>query len=467
MLGVMLATLLGVSVFHAILSVRRERWRIEREVQGVVETLENSSFRLTDAVLHQMRGLSGAEYVLCEDPEAVSASTLGTVDAKMLQALDGVSGQPKGRSSGSVFINQRRYQHTRLPLRRAGSSHTAVLHVLYPEESYREAWWQAVLPPLVVGGCALLLVVVLSLAVTSRVTRPLQRLQEQTEEIARGSFEQVAVPSRDDEIADLSRSVNRMVEMLARYESEVRRNEQMRTLGQLGGGIGHQMRNAVTGCRMAIDLHARSCSLPADDECLAVATQQLELMERYLHRFLSLGQKTDSPHQPVDLIAVVDNVIPLVRPAAEHVSVDLSWLRPGRLPMIQASADALEQLLINLLLNAIEAAAQVAPDAKRLSVDSEAFDEEDPIRRVVVETRVVEDQVLLEVSDSGPGPAKDVRDHLFEPFVTEKRDGTGLGLWVAAEIVAAHHGQISWSRSDRMTRFQVRLPILAEGGSNG
>ena len=92
-------------------------------------------------------------------------------------------------------------------------------------------------------------------------------------------------------------AVNRTAEMLNEYEAQVRRSEQMRTLTVLGASIAHQLRNAVTGCRMALDLHAAECQSADDSECLDVAKRQLRLMESQLQRFLRVGK---APEQLVN-----------------------------------------------------------------------------------------------------------------------------------------------------------------------
>jgi signal transduction histidine kinase len=461
MVGVMLATLAGVSLFNAFTSARRERWRIERDLREVAGTLADSNFPLTDGVLRQMRGLSGAEFVWCDRRGSVIASSTRDVPLPALPEQPQAAGRETLTLGDSIVIGDRRFFHAPLQLRRlTARGEPTILHVLYPEESYRQAWRHAVYPPLVVGAAAIVLVVLFGLAIASRVTRPMHRLQSQVEEIAQGSFRQVPVPRRDDEIADLSRSINRMAEMLARYEGEVRRSEQLRTLGQLGSGIGHQMRNAVTGCRLAIELHDRQCPMPGERESLDVARRQLELMEKYLKRFLSLGRTDARPHRRTDLVPVVDNVVSLVRPTARHMGVTLTWEPPDAPVAVQGDADAMEQLLVNLVLNAIEAASRTGPIGRGV-LRSRAEHPETAhgvVKEVVVSVTGSSDRVLLEVSDSGPGPAPEVRDRLFEPFVTEKPDGTGLGLWVVCEIAVSHGGEVRWERRDASTCFTVELP---------
>ena len=120
---------------------------------------------------------------------------------------------------------------------------------------------QAVWPPLAIGGGAILLVAAAAYWVAQRVTQPVQQLRTQVQRIAEGDFSPSPVPRRDDEIRDLAAAVNQMAEKLARYEEETRQSERLQTLGTLGGGIAHQIRNAATGCRIALDLHQRDCPL--------------------------------------------------------------------------------------------------------------------------------------------------------------------------------------------------------------
>jgi len=249
------------------------------------------------------------------------------------------------------------------------------------------------------------------------------------------------VPERNDEIRDLVVSINRMTGMLARYEEEVRRSERLRTLGQLGGGIAHQIRNAVTGCRMALDLHARECAANGD-ESLTVATRQLQLIERYVQRFLALGRGPQTRKESVELTTLLQNVLQLVTPAAKHVGVEISLELPRAPVELQTDSQAIEQALVNLLLNAIEAAS--GPGTTQ--------------RNVIVRLASEADAVCIDVVDQGPGVSEQVRPRLFEPFATDKPDGVGLGLTTARDLIRTQGGEIELRDSAAETCFRVRLP---------
>jgi signal transduction histidine kinase len=324
------------------------------------------------------------------------------------------------------------------------------LHVFYPEATYRRAWRDAVLPPFLLGFTALLIVVVLSLAIAQRVTRPIWQLRDGLEQIADGKFTHIVVPRRHDELRDLALSVNRLADKLSKYEDHVRRAERLRTLNQLGGGMAHQLRNSVTGCRMAVDLHRLVCRQPEGEE-LSIAIQQLVEMEGYLQRFLALGKEQDAPKSCVDLSELMTSLLPLVELRCRHLKVELVWQPPAGQVQVRGNPDALGQLLLNLLMNAMEAAAE--PNREEVG--------EFASRRVVV--RVVTSDaswIRLEVLDTGPGPPEPIREQLFEPLVSGKRDGAGLGLSMAREIAERHGGSLDWERDEGMTCFRVNLPRI-------
>jgi signal transduction histidine kinase len=457
MAGLVLVSVLAVTALNAYFSVRRARLRIEEQLRVVARTLSNRAFPRNSGALAQTTALSGAEFMITGANDAVVATSrpdFRTVpDEWEVRPWDELTlGHP-------VQIGGRRYFHAAVPLaRRSPDELPPVLHVFFPEESWRQALWDAITSPLVVGGSALLVAVLLAVAIASRMTRPLWQLGAEVDKIAHGEFRAIPLPKRDDELRDLAAAIDRMARTLAMYEQQVRRNERLRTLGQLGGGMAHQIRNAATGCRMALDLLARENPAAGASEHLDVATRQLELMEEYLQRLLTLGRKPASPPQDlVDLTAVVDDALKLVAPAARHVHVQVEFRRPDRPMVVRGEHDALQQLLVNLLINAVDAAAHPRHDGAG-AVGEQAVRSPG---RIAVDLVVCDDvRFALVVADSGPGPSEGMGSTLFEPLVTDKSDGSGLGLTVAREIAEQHDATIRWERRDGMTHFVVEFPAV-------
>jgi signal transduction histidine kinase len=447
LLAVAVASLGAVGAINAWLAERQTSQRIEQQLRGVVAVLSTSNFPLSDGVLGQMRDLSGAEFVLSDEAAVPQASSLANPPDRLpisspRQAAEVLKLGPP------LVVDGEAYFHTaeRLPARSV-SEPPRVLHVLFPIDAYRRSWREAFVPPLMVGVITIVAVAIVARMIGGRLSRATARLETDVLRIAQGDFAPAALPAANDEIQDLSRAVNRMAEMLAEYENQVRRTEQMRTVALLGAGLAHEMRNAATGCRMALDLHAEKCNSPNDAESLFVAKRQLRLMESQLQRFLRAGKPLDeSVKSRVSLPALVEDSLSLVRPSARHARVTLDWTPPTDAILVFADQEALGQVVLNLLINAIEAVQQNGDDAPR---------------DINVSLRKIDDAAAeLVVRDSGPGPLNSLKSALFEPFVTSKAEGVGLGLAVAREVVEAHLGSIAWSRTDAITSFRVVIPTI-------
>ena len=191
-----------------------------------------------------------------------------------------------------------------------------------------------------------------------------------------------------------------------------------------------------TGARMAMQLHRRHCR-EIDQDSLTVALRQLSLTESNLQRFLTAGQTTEPRREHCDLRRIASDVVALVQPSCNHKGVQVRFDPDGSAFELLADSDHLSQLLLNLLLNGIEAAG--------------------PGGWVAVDLTHRDASVLLRVTDSGPGIDDALRDRLFEPFATGKPEGIGLGLAIARKIAESHGGTIDYMRDERTT-FEVGLP---------
>jgi signal transduction histidine kinase len=449
LLVVALASLAALGALNIYLAERQTSDRIERQLRGVFAVLSSTNFPLTDRVLEQMRDLSRAEFVVTDDLGGPEASS-GDVDPNDLPHSDPSTVTNDLKLGPPVEVQGKSYFHTaaQLPARSVGQP-GSILHVLFPVEEYRRTWREAFLPPLVVGLLTIAMVAIVARVIGGRLARAAARLETDVLRIAQGDFTPATLPTTNDEIQDLSRAVNRTAEMLADYEQQVRRTEQMRTVALLGAGLAHEMRNAATGCRMALDLHAEQCNAQNDSESLFVAKRQLRLMESQLQRFLRAGKPLDeSEKREVSLPALVDDSLSLVRPSARHARVNLAWIPPDYEILVLADQEALGQVVLNLLINAIEAVQQNGEESRR---------------EIAISLRNIDDAAELVIRDSGAGPKNSIEASLFEPFVTSKAEGVGLGLAVAREVVEAHRGSVDWSRTDGVTSFRVVIPMMKKG----
>lgn len=449
-LAVTLATVLVLSTLGAWLASHRVRSELQSNLRNSARTLVEANFPIEDSVLRQASGLSGAMFVAVDEAGQIRATS--QPDLKLPVATPPVTPAANLELSQTAKLGNETYFHAVVDLdRRPVGGRREALHVFYPERQLREARWQAVWPPLFAGGIATALLVIVTTMMASRVTRPIEQLGRHAEKIAKGQFGPIEIPKRNDELRDLVVSINRMTEMLARYEEEVRRNERLSTLGQLGGGVAHQIRNAVTGCRMALDLHRSECTTPGGEaaETLDVATRQLTLMERYIQRFLTLGRSAERVRERFDLRQAIEQTLPLVQPNAQHVGVALSLDLPMQPVEMEGDPQAIEQALVNLVLNGIEAAA--------VRVTSPPTGESSG--QVTIRLHVDARATYIDVVDNGPGVSESVRRRLFEPFATDKADGVGLGLTTARDLVRSQRGEVEFVDGPGDTCFRMRLPV--------
>lgn len=442
-LAVVVLSVAALSASTAYQAAGRSEERTTAQLRAVVETLTQTSVPYTDSVLQKMRGLSGAHFVACAGADMrVIASTLperGRLPDQMTHEtaddLAGLSSLP------TVTFYDVDYFVTRLRAR--GNPTVDSLLILYPRDTWSRDRWAAALPPLLVGVAAVMLTTAVSTWLAQRFSGRLRELQRRVSGIAGGDFRQIPVGDRGDEVHDLAQSVNRMCRQLHEMQQTIRQTERTRVLAQLAGGLAHQLRNAVTGARLALQLHERRCRHSGDDESLLVARRQLALIETQVKGLLSLGRPECRPRTSCNLPQLADEVCDLLLPTCEHARVRWQTERPHSPITILAETESLQAAILNLALNAIEAAGAHGT----------------VILRVTGTLR----EACLDFVDSGSGPPPELAETLFDPFVTGKPEGIGLGLAMARQVAHDHGGSLSWRREGDRTCFRLTLPAIENG----
>jgi signal transduction histidine kinase len=313
--------------------------------------------------------------------------------------------------------------------------------VLTPVASPWRTTRDALLPVLAVAAATLAVLVPLSLRTTGRLARRIGAIDRHVARIAGGEFGHTlpATETADaEEVGRLVAGVNRMSTTLESLRGELVAGERQRLLGQLAAGFAHELRNAVTGAKLAIDLHRRRCPSGSADDSLSVASRQLDILEEEVRGLLALGRQQQAPPEPLAVDSLLTEVRDLTAPRCHHAGVRVE-LGPAIGLTIVGRRDALRAALVNLALNAVDATGR--DGTLRLGA------------------AVAGTTLVLAVEDDGPGPPEAIRDSLHEPFVTGKPEGIGLGLAVAKAVAEAHAGTLSWRRADGWTRFAITLPL--------
>jgi signal transduction histidine kinase len=323
---------------------------------------------------------------------------------------------------------------------------------------------------LLIATLALPLACLMGLAFASQVTQPLGKLKHQVQRIAEGEIFKLPPTDRNDEIRDLNQAINEMAARLEDHDEQLRQNERLRTMIQFGSGIAHHLRNSATGCQLAIELLANEHPGIAGTENYQVAIRQIGLMNNYIKKFLlfskSPGSDPVDERRDIELDKLLERLVFLLRPSARHLGVAITVAADCERPVAKMAEEDAEQLVMNLISNAITAASsigcQAGPDCDDAKDDGSSGNET-TLRtpHVAVELfRNPEGDLTFRVTDNGPGPPAEIAQDLFQPFVTGSREGTGLGLALVREIAERVHGTIDWRRSDDKTIFTFKFGRL-------
>jgi signal transduction histidine kinase len=429
--AVLLAGVAGATAWAASAAASSAEERIAHQIGGVARTLtEPPAFPLRAGVLEQMKRLSGAEFLLVDRTGGVFSTFPEPPPPPDVPEFGHVPtlGPP-------VEVAGNEYRCLKLTLGETHPDHGGTLYIFYPDALRRAAVRDAVRPSLWLGAGAGLAAVILALHSSTRLVSRIRSLEQRTRDIAAGRFEPVRLPPADDELRDLGRSINEMARQLAGYQQALAATERLRVLGQFSCGLAHQLRNAATGARLAVELHADECGT-ADREPLEVALRQLTRIEANLRQFLALGRPPDRVTEPCDLADLLDQAVALLQPQCRHADIVLGW-KPRGPTTYRGDPTLLGHLFANVIGNAVEAAG--------------------PGGRVDV-SLTGNGMHVVEVSDTGPGPPANLAESLFDPFVTGREQGIGLGLAVAKQAAEAHGGRIRWQRRDERTVFSIELP---------
>jgi signal transduction histidine kinase len=235
-----------------------------------------------------------------------------------------------------------------------------------------------------------------------------------------------------------------MCNQLRQMSQTIRRSERTHLLAQLAAGLAHQLRNALAGARMSLQLHLKRCEAGRSDQSVSVALRQISLIEEQVQGLLTLGKTEQRPQRVTDLVRLLHDIKLMLEPTCEHGQVRLQVSSGPTKVFAVVDEPSLRAAVLNLALNAIEAAR--------------------PGGLVDLEILEPDGERVVQVSDTGAGPPPDLKETLFEPFVTGKPEGVGLGLALASQVARAHHGSLSWLREEGWTRFRLNLPVPASQG---
>ena len=446
--------------------------RVEREQTYVLTVASDARLPVSESFLRVIRRTSdeaeqGAELVvLTERPQTLTTPPVLTTldrqnkrDADILRQLrdaandavhfPGLRGQDALERVLSTRMDLADERYLVLYTSRLAGGGFRDFFLLYPrsniEAVQRRALWR------IAGFAALglFLAALLGRLVAHWIIRPVRKLAATAGRLAAGGLHEPLDPeaAASDEIGELTRAFAAMVESLRRSQNELVKAERLAATGKLAASVAHEIRNPLTSLRMTVQMLAEKDEKKqggADREAYQVLLGEIDRLTLAVEELLTFARPRPPQRVPTDLNRLVQDTVKFLDRQLQHARVQAKLEADAAAPAdLSLDPNKVRQLLVNLILNAMLA---IVRDGT-----------------LTLRTRWLAEQrcVSLEVADTGPGIPEEVREKVFDPFVSTKPGGGGLGLAIAKQVAEEHGGSIRFETGKSGTTFYVEFPALA------
>lgn len=262
----------------------------------------------------------------------------------------------------------------------------------------------------------------------------------------------------EDEIDILADRFNQMIRRLENAYSELQKaqsyllqSEKLATVGTLTAGLAHEINNPIAGIQNCIRrIKANPSNIEQNKKYLELMENAINKIELVVSNLLNFSRKPSGDYSEVSISQIIENALLLVGHRLEKHRITVTNNLNSDLPSIKGNKNELEQVFVNLFINAIDA------------IEENCLNSEKCERRLILNSSVSNSEIEIEVIDSGKGISKENLDKIFDPFFTTKEvgKGTGLGLSIVYNIVTAHNGTIKIeSEEGKGTKVKLYLPI--------
>ena len=305
------------------------------------------------------------------------------------------------------------------------------------------------------------------------ISEPISQLMGGVKNLAKGNFDTQFVLSRKDEISELAQAFNQMAMDLRKAQEQIikeaettielertlRQSEKLATIGQLASGLAHEIGTPLNIISGRVELTKRRIEDEIANKNLDIISQQTARITKIIQQVLGFVRKKKPEQKTLEINTLLETTLDFLNHQIQKQDVRVVKEIGDNLPPVMGDPDQLQQVFLNLILNAIQSMPEGG--VLHLSVSSKWISKEG-----------IEDgqreYVVLSVVDTGIGMEKEVVENIFNPFFTTKDTGTGLGLMVSQGIVQDHEGWIEVeSEIGKGSMFKIYLPTFQPEVKNG
>ncbi|MEK7729058.1 MAG: ATP-binding protein, partial [candidate division KSB1 bacterium] len=285
------------------------------------------------------------------------------------------------------------------------------------------------------------------------VLKPLRQIVTATQHVAAGDLTYAIPMHQRDEIGALAQSFNEMTRRLAETQRQLFQSEKLASVGRLAAGVAHEINNPLTGVlTYSSFLLKRAEDKPEIKEDLEVIVRETKRCREIVKGLLDFARQSPAEKNRVAINEVIKRSVQILANQLAKHKIQIEQQLAPDLPELEADANQLQQVLVNLIMNANDA---LAENGGTITVSSALLANEANVRRP---------HIQIQVRDTGCGIPAENLSKIFEPFFTTKgQKGNGLGLAIVWGIIEKHNGRIAVeSKLDAGTTFTILLPVKSE-----
>jgi len=326
----------------------------------------------------------------------------------------------------------------------------SVLHLGIREDSLRHTLTQMRYITVPVIILVLFIGIAASFILSRFITEPLNKFVEFTKVLGRGEFGGRVDVKYGDEIGYLARNFNRLSMQLRSTKEKMEEAytythlleaEKLSSVGQISAGLAHELKNPLTTLKMLFQAYKDQPDMTKEDA--EVISNEIEKIDKVLTNFMGFVKQKGFYFSETNLNELIGSILSLATYYIEKSRIHVRKDMLESLPVIKADGALLEQVFLNLVINAVHA----MPDGGEIRISGKSYNS----------------SVEIMFQDEGGGISPDIQAKIFDPFFTTKDEGTGLGLAIAYNIIKSHGGKLFFnSNKGKGTIFTVRLPLEAK-----
>jgi two-component system, NtrC family, sensor kinase len=372
------------------------------------------------------------------------------------------------RYVGEAFVVNAWYLSAYEPIRDINNKIIGILYVGILKKPFDDVLRNTLITFLSIALCGIVLIIFVAVRMAKQISSPLKRIEDIANKIADGDYHHEITVNAPREIEHLAASINQMAKELDKEKHELEewgnkleikvverteeikkihaqlfRSEKLASLGKLAAGVAHEINNPLTGIltNSSLLLDDLEVNDSRRDDVEVIVKETIRCRE-IVKRLLDFARQTKPQKHLININNIIDNIILLVRNQTSFRNIQIQRNLSENIPEIMADKDQIQQVFINIIINASEAMSKGGNLTITTSLSSTG------------------EVILVTFKDSGPGIPEEIKEKIFDPFFTTKEQGTGLGLSISYGIIEQHGGDINLeSSTDQGTTFTIQLPI--------